>query len=92
MRFTILASLATLSVSILGAAIPSPLEPAGGTLARDAGIGGASTTDGRGGYNKRHVVSLRDAGVGGVLSTDGRGDYNRERRRLCNKLRLPESV
>ncbi|KAK0105676.1 hypothetical protein ONS95_004203 [Cadophora gregata] len=67
MRFTSSTLLATLIVSAIGAAIPSPVDPAGVNLAREADVDGQVGTDGRGGYNKRAEL----------LGTDGRGGYNK---------------
>ncbi|KAH9218317.1 hypothetical protein DL95DRAFT_385724, partial [Leptodontidium sp. 2 PMI_412] len=67
MRFTYITVLATLFVSALGAAIPSPAEPAGIAIAREAEADGGYGTDGRGGYNKRAELP----------GTDGRGGYNK---------------
>lgn len=67
MRFTYISLLATLVISAIGAAIPSPVEPSGVTLAREADADGQLSTDGRGGYNKRAELP----------GTDGRGGYNK---------------
>ncbi|KAL2062419.1 hypothetical protein VTL71DRAFT_6685 [Oculimacula yallundae] len=79
MKFTPLTLLATLILSALGAAIPTPAALAGIALAREAkeglGRGGYNNvpgpevpgTDGRGGYNRRAETP----------GTDGRGGYNK---------------
>ncbi|KAG4433389.1 hypothetical protein IFR05_011125 [Cadophora sp. M221] len=70
MRFPTITILATLFISALGYAIPSPAEPAGIAIAREAeavaDVGAGYGTDGRGGYNKRAELP----------GTDGRGGYN----------------
>ncbi|PVH86142.1 hypothetical protein DL98DRAFT_510810 [Cadophora sp. DSE1049] len=82
MRFTYITLLTTLVVSAIGAAIPSPVEPAGATLAREADADVQLGTDGRGSYNKRVQLPGTD-GRGGynkrieVAGTDGRGGYNK---------------
>ncbi|CZR62958.1 uncharacterized protein PAC_12855 [Phialocephala subalpina] len=89
MRFSTISVLATLIITVLGVAIPSPVQAAGLIPARDSESSytlrvraddATAVDDGRGGYNRR--AEAGDDGRGGYnrraeAGEDGKGGYNR---------------